>query len=214
MAVRDGGWLTGAQEALRKLWSGQPGGRVRAAGRRRPAQALPTAQYRPVPVEHWSERRQLGHYSRPVPRRGGDHNATTLVIVIIVVALGLGLLYAVSSWLNAGTQGRNATPTPAAAVSSPTAVSVVVPPAASPSALPSPQGVVLGTPGTVVITGTPPTPEPPPGARRTHRVAQGDTLAKIAQQYGTTIDAIMRANSFTDRGRILRVGEELVIPAL
>jgi LysM repeat protein len=66
----------------------------------------------------------------------------------------------------------------------------------------------------VVITGTaPPSPEPPPGARRTHRVAQGDTLAKIAQQYGTTIDSIMRANNFTDRGRILRVGEELVIPA-
>ena len=83
---------------------------------------------------------------------------------------------------------------------------------ASPAALPSPQGVLLGTPGTVVIQGSP-SPEPPPGARRTHRVAAGDTLAKIAQQYGTTIDAIMRANNFTDRGRILRVGEELIIPA-
>lgn len=210
MAAKDGGWLAGIQDALRNLWSGKPG-RVRAASRRRHVQATPAAQYRPAPVEHWSQRRQLGHYQRPVARRGGDHNATTLVIVIIVIALGLGLLYAVSSWLNAGSSSRNATPTPVAAIASPT-VSVPAP-ASSPSALPSPQGVVLGTPGTVVITGTPPTPEPPPGARRTHRVAQGDTLARIAQQYGTTIDAIMRANNFTDRGRILRVGEELVIPA-
>jgi len=173
---------------------------------------MPTAQYRPAPVEHWSQRRQLGHYQRPV-RRGGGHNATTLVIVVILIGLGVLLLYAVSSWLNSGTTSRNATPTPAAAAVSPTPATVVQGPAASPAALPSPQGVVLGTPGTVVIQGQPPTPEPPPGARRTHRVAQGDTLAKIAQQYGTSVDAIMRANNFTDRGRILRVGEELVIPA-
>jgi LysM repeat protein len=194
MPGRNGGWLAGAQDSLRKLWSGQPG-RVRAAGRRRHVQAMPTAQYRPAPVEHWSEGRQLGHYSRPASR-GGDHNATTMVIVVIVIALGLALLYAVSSLMNAGASNRGTTPTPAA----------------SPAALPSPQGVLLGTPGTVVIQASP-SPEPPPGARRTHRVAQGDTLAKIAQQYGTSVDAIMRANNFTDRGRILRVGEELIIPA-
>lgn len=171
---------------------------------------MPTSQYRPAPVERWSQRRQLGHYSRPV-RRGGDHNATTFVIVTIVILLGLGVFYAVASWINGGS-GRNATPTPAPTVTAP-AASPVAPPAASPAALPSPQGVVLGTPGTVVIQGASPTPEPPPGARRTHRVAQGDTLARIAQQYGTSVDAIMRANNITDRARILRVGEELVIPA-
>ncbi|MFN0071392.1 MAG: LysM peptidoglycan-binding domain-containing protein [Chloroflexota bacterium] len=212
MAGRDGGWLARAQAGVQKLWSGQQG-RVRAAGRRRHVQAMPTAQYRPAPVEQWSQRRQLGHYSRPARRGGGDHNATTLVIIIIVVALGLGLLYAVSSWLNAGAVSRNGSPTPAPAVASPTVSPPISAPVSSPAALPSPQGVVLGTPGTVVIQGAAPTPEPPPGARRTHRVAQGDTLARIAQQYGTTVDAIMRANNFTDRGRILRVGEELVIPA-
>src|SRR5215212_1487416 len=153
MAGRNGGWLAGAQDSLRRLWSGQPG-RVRAAGRRRHVQAMPTAEYRPAPVEHWSEGRQLGHYARPA-RRGGDHNATTMVIVIIVIALGLGLLYAVSSWMNAGAANRGTTPTPVAAVASPTAVSAVQAPAASPAALPSPQGVLLGTPGTVVIQGSP-----------------------------------------------------------
>ena len=212
MAGRDASLIDRAQDSLKKLWSGQPG-RARAAGRRRRVQAMPTAQYRPAPVEHWSERKQIGHYTRPASRRGGDHNATTLVIVIIVIALGLMLLYAVSSWLNAGTNSRSSPPTSVPVVAGPTVSSPVPVPAASPAALPSPQGVLLGTPGTVVITGAAPSPEPPPGARRTHRVAQGDTLARIAQQYGTTVDAIMRANNFTDRGRILRVGEELIIPA-
>src|ERR1051325_6990155 len=123
MAGRDGGWLAGAQESLRKLWSGQPG-RVRASARPRNVQAMPTAQYRPAPVEHWSQRRQLGHYQRPV-RRAGGHKATTLVIVVILIGLGVLLLYAVSSWLSSGTTRRGGPPTPAAAAVSPTAATVV-----------------------------------------------------------------------------------------
>ena len=40
----------------------------------------------------------------------------------------------------------------------------------------------------------------------------GDTLNRIAQRYGVTVEAIMQANGFTDRNRILRIGERLVIP--
>jgi LysM repeat protein len=209
MAGQQGGWLERAQAAVTRAWSGEPG-RVRAAGHRRSTQAMPAGQYRPAstPVEHWSQRRQLSHYTRPA-RRSGDHNVTTMVIVIVVITMGVGLLYAVSSWINAGSSSRTAqvvaTPSPAAAT--------VPVPAAVGSPLPSPQPVVLGSPQPVVIGGPSPSAEAVPGARRTYKVAAGDTLAKIAAQYGTTIDAIMRANNITDRGRILRVGEDLVIPA-
>lgn len=208
MAGQEGNFLERAQAAISRAWSGEPG-RVRAAGRRRSTQAMPAGQYRPAstPVEHWSQRRQLSHYTRPA-RRSGDHNVTTMVIVIVVITLGVGLLYAVSSWINAGSSSRTAqvvaSPSPAASVAAPAAVG---------SPLPSPQAVVLGSPQPVVIAGPSPSAETVPGARRTYKVAPGDTLAKIAAQYGTSIDAIMRANNITDRSRILRVGEDLVIPA-
>lgn len=46
----------------------------------------------------------------------------------------------------------------------------------------------------------------------THRVARGDTLAKLARRYGTSIRAIQSAN---DMGRrtMIRVGQRLRIPA-
>jgi len=45
---------------------------------------------------------------------------------------------------------------------------------------------------------------------RTYRVASGDTLNYIAQRYGTTVDAIKRANSLTSD--VIYLGEELKIP--
>ncbi|MYI82166.1 MAG: LysM peptidoglycan-binding domain-containing protein [Chloroflexi bacterium] len=46
----------------------------------------------------------------------------------------------------------------------------------------------------------------------THVVAEGDTLSAIADQYGTTVEAIMEANDITDASLIF-VGQELTIPA-
>ena len=48
---------------------------------------------------------------------------------------------------------------------------------------------------------------PPP----TYTLQAGDTLFRIATQYGVTVDAIMRANNVTDPTR-LRVGQILLIP--
>lgn len=209
MVTRGDGWWVRTKERFGRLWSGPPG-RVRAAARRRHVQAMPASQYRaPVaPVERWSERRQLSHYSRPVQR--GDHSPTTLVIVIVVITLGVALFYGVGWALNNAGAGSRATNGNGQAAASPTAVAK---PAASPVA--SPAASTGGSPTTVLVPGGTgsPSPEAVPGARRTHRVVAGDTLAKIAQQYGTTVDAIMRANNITDRGRILRIGEELIIPA-
>jgi len=45
-----------------------------------------------------------------------------------------------------------------------------------------------------------------------HQVAKGETVARIAARYGTSVSAILAANSLRD-ARGLKVGAELVIPA-
>lgn len=60
---------------------------------------------------------------------------------------------------------------------------------------------------------TAPTPTATAAATSTtHVVVEGDTLSAIADQYGTTLEAIMEANDITDASLIF-VGQELSIPA-
>lgn len=60
------------------------------------------------------------------------------------------------------------------------------------------------------------TPEPAatrvPGRETTHTVGSGDTLSGIAQRYGTSVDAIVAANTLTDPND-LTVGQVLRIPS-
>ena len=53
-------------------------------------------------------------------------------------------------------------------------------------------------------------PTPPP-AQTTYVVQQGDTLAAIAQQFGTTVEALQAANGIEDPNEII-IGQVLVIP--
>ncbi|HET9417183.1 MAG TPA: LysM domain-containing protein [Candidatus Limnocylindria bacterium] len=86
------------------------------------------------------------------------------------------------------------TATPAASVS------------ASTSATPTPS--VAPTP-TVAPTPVPtPTPAPQP---QTYTVVEGDTLALIAQRFGTTVEALQAANGIEDPDEIV-IGQVLVIP--
>jgi LysM repeat protein len=55
-----------------------------------------------------------------------------------------------------------------------------------------------------------PTPEPTP-TERVYEVQSGDTLWDIAQEFGTTVEAIVEANDLEDPDRIAP-GDELVIP--
>src|SRR4029077_2921839 len=49
------------------------------------------------------------------------------------------------------------------------------------------------------------------GSRTTHTVERGDSLYRIAQEYGITTDALIQANGLTDP-RALEVGQILMIP--
>ncbi|HET7093943.1 MAG TPA: LysM domain-containing protein [Thermomicrobiales bacterium] len=65
----------------------------------------------------------------------------------------------------------------------------------------------------VIVTVTPGVP-PTPTIAVAHRyiVKQGDTLSGIAERFGVTEDAIVRANKLTNRNRV-EVGQVLLIPA-
>lgn len=99
-------------------------------------------------------------------------------------------------------------------------------PATSPMGSPDPvtpaptQSPVLGPTSSPAPSATPsPTPSPSPAPtaaptaapQRTYTVQQGDTLAAIAQQFGTTVRALQDANGIEDPNRIT-VGQVLVIP--
>jgi len=93
-----------------------------------------------------------------------------------------------------------ATPTP-----QPTPSSTAEPtpsPTVEPTAVPTPAPTPVPTPA--------PTPEPPP-AQTTYVVQQGDTLAAIADQFGTTVAALQEANGIEDPNEIV-IGQVLVIP--
>ena len=55
-------------------------------------------------------------------------------------------------------------------------------------------------------------PPPPPAGQRTHKIAAGDTLARIATRYSVKLSSLRAANPGMEERR-LRVGQTLVIPA-
>ena len=145
----------------------------------------------------------------PSDRRAGtagradraERSTYTLVFAAVLLAAVVGLFFTLSWALGAGGPfGSSPVPTP-----KPTAPAGLGSPApvSSPAPLTSPSPAVAA-----------PEPSPPasPVTGRVHVVVAGDTLNKISQQYGVTVEAIMQANNFTDRNRILRIGERLVIP--
>ena len=102
----------------------------------------------------------------------------------------------------------SATPTPTATASPtalPTRLATQAPtPTASPSPSPTP---VPATPAPTPALTAAPTPAP----QQTYVVAQGDTLAAIAERFGTTVGALQEANGIDDPDEIF-VGQVLVIP--
>jgi LysM repeat protein len=95
---------------------------------------------------------------------------------------------------------------PSAAPSSPPPTATFTPEpsvAPSPTVVPSP----VATPAPTPV----PTALPTPAPQQTYVVQEGDTLAAIAQQFGTTVEALQSANGISDPDEIL-IGQVLVIP--
>jgi peptidoglycan/xylan/chitin deacetylase (PgdA/CDA1 family) len=68
------------------------------------------------------------------------------------------------------------------------------------------------TPAAGSPTDAPPGEEPTiPATQQTYTVQAGDTLYAIAARFGTTVDAVARANGISD-ATLINVGEVLVIP--
>jgi len=82
----------------------------------------------------------------------------------------------------------------------------------SPSPMPTPSLTATATPTPTATPTLTPTPTPTPTPQLiTHTVKRGETLILIAEEYGTTVEAIMASNEGIDPQR-LRVGQELIIP--
>ncbi len=101
-------------------------------------------------------------------------------------------------------------------------------PIAAPGTEPSPTPITVGP---IIVPATQPVPTVAPpaptatsapaassqpttsssSARRTYIVQRGDNLTKIARRFGTTVDAIVRANNIKDKNKIY-VGQKLIIP--
>ena len=60
---------------------------------------------------------------------------------------------------------------------------------------------------------TPPPNNPPPASGQTYYVQKGDTLRIIAAKFGTTVDAILKANPKITNANLIYVGQAITIPA-
>lgn len=128
-----------------------------------------------------------------------------------VVALGVGLggVALASAVIGGrvdlfGAADELASAPPSALASAPLTPTATPRPTPTPTPTPSPSPTPTPTPEPTAV----PTPAP---TLRTYVVVEGDTLAAIAQRFGTTVEALQAANGIEDPDKIV-VGEVIVIP--
>lgn len=146
-------------------------------------------------------------------RRGRVPPPAIAGAAVLVVGAGVAAVIATGGIDTAELFGATSPPASVAATASEapsTAATVEEQPTATPSATPTATvpPTIAPTPAPTVV----PTPVPtPPPAQTTYVVQAGDTLAAIAQQFGTTVQSLQTANGIQDPNDI-RIGQVLVIP--
>ncbi|NUQ86742.1 MAG: LysM peptidoglycan-binding domain-containing protein, partial [Anaerolineales bacterium] len=66
---------------------------------------------------------------------------------------------------------------------------------------------------TVNVSQTPPPTSPPPASGQTYYVKKGDTLRKIAEKFGTTVDTLLKLNPKITNPNLIYVGQAITLPA-
>ena len=110
------------------------------------------------------------------------------------------------------TDARQPVGTPIVVVTSTPAAAIATATVARPTSVPA--TATVPRPTSVPATATAPRPAPTaakPAGPVVHQVVVGDTLWGIASRYGSTVEAIMRANRLPDADSIV-LGAKLVIP--
>ena len=74
------------------------------------------------------------------------------------------------------------------------------------------QEIIIPNPGMELPTATPIPPDLPRGTKISYTIQTGDTLAGIASQFNSTVEAIIEENELDDPNAIF-VGQQLTIPA-
>ena len=131
--------------------------------------------------------------SSPTNRLSGPAVLVAALALAVVGLLVLGSLFGI---LNGGpaTESETASPSPSLSASP----EASVPPASSEASA----SAIAATSTPAVETSAPP--------QTTYVVKEGDTLNQIAQQFGTTVEAIQAANGLS--GTEINIGQVLIIP--
>lgn len=157
---------------------------------------------RSTPLVLEVSRARLGDLPVAAGRGGGQ--------ALLVGLMVLAFLVLVIARTTAPSQAPPATPGASIviAASPTTRLSPTPVPTASPSLATGGSPAPSGTAGPTPVA-TPVSPRPSTG--RSYTVRSGDTLSGIAARFGTTVEAIARANGISNP-RLIRVGQVLVIP--
>ena len=150
-----------------------------------------------------------------------------IILVIIILIFGVGKLPEVGSALGKGIKefrksteeidGKKDEP-PSTATSSAPAVEPARPagaieaPRTAPAAAEAPRPAPATTEAPRPAPAAAEAPRPASDGVRAYTVQSGDTLESIAQRHGVSVEALMQANGYSQRDRVLYAGDSVRIP--
>jgi len=169
----------------------------------RPASSTPPAKEDIVPS--WDVDNRYGAAPPPPQSNQGGNRLDgilTAIAVVAILALGVAAVIFLPGLLNKGPASK--TPLPSIVIPSGLATAAPsglfsAPPSVPPSAVPS-------------VTPTQQSTQGPVGSPRLYKIKTGDSLAKIANKFGVTVQDILDANPDISNPNNIFVGQIIVVP--